>query len=72
MDASPQIAARHSRLTHPARRASYVRLRVLSNQCTGQALYHGDLDDDPGNDADCTTGSTQDDNVRAAELQGVR
>jgi extracellular elastinolytic metalloproteinase len=53
----------------PQTRASYVRLRVLSNQCTGQALYHGDLDDDPGNDADCTTGSTQDDNVRAAELQ---
>ena len=53
----------------PQTRASYVRLRVLSNQCTGQAAYHGDLDDDPGNDADCTTGSTQDDNVRAAELQ---
>jgi hypothetical protein len=53
----------------PQTRASFVRLRVLSNQCTGQAAYHGDLDDDPGNDADCTTGSTQDDNVRAAELQ---
>jgi hypothetical protein len=53
----------------PQTRASYVRLRVLTNQCTGQAAYHGDLDDDPGNDADCSTGSTQDDNVRAAELQ---
>jgi extracellular elastinolytic metalloproteinase len=53
----------------PQTRASYVRLRVLSNQCTGQPAYQGDLDDDPLNDADCRTGSTQDDNVRAAELQ---
>jgi hypothetical protein len=53
----------------PETRASYVRLRVLSNQCTGQAAYQGDLDDDPGNNADCVTGSAQDDNVRAAELQ---
>ena len=53
----------------PQTRASFVRLRVLSNQCTGTAAYQGDLDDDPLNDADCRTGSTQDDNVRAAELQ---
>ena len=46
-----------------------MRLRVLTNQCTGQTAYQGDLDDDPANDADCRTGSMQDDNVRAAELQ---
>jgi hypothetical protein len=53
----------------PQTRASHVRLRVLTNQCTGQTAYQGDLDDDPANDADCRTGSMQDDNVRAAELQ---
>jgi hypothetical protein len=53
----------------PATQATHVRLRVLTNQCTGQTAYHGDLDDDPMNDADCRTGSAQDDNVRAAELQ---
>jgi hypothetical protein len=53
----------------PDTRATHVRLRVLTNQCTGQPAYRGDLDDDPMNDADCVTGSTQDDNVRAAELQ---
>jgi extracellular elastinolytic metalloproteinase len=53
----------------PETRATHVRLRVLTNQCTGQTAYQGDLDDDPMNDADCRTGSTQDENVRAAELQ---
>jgi len=53
----------------PATTATHVRLRVPTNQCTGQPLYHGDLDDNRGNDADCSTGSTQDENVRAAELQ---
>jgi hypothetical protein len=53
----------------PQTRASYVRLRVLTNQCTGQAAYQGDQDDDPLNVTDCRTGSVQDDNVRAAELQ---
>ena len=53
----------------PQTQATHVRLRVLTNQCTGQTAYQGDLDDDPMNDADCRTGSPQDDNVRAAELQ---
>jgi hypothetical protein len=52
----------------PQTRASYVRLRVLANQCTGAAAYHGDQDDDPGNTTDCTT-TPQARNVRAAELQ---
>jgi extracellular elastinolytic metalloproteinase len=53
----------------PRTRASHVRLRVLTNQCTGTPAYQGDQDDDPGNITDCEDGSTQDDNVRAAELQ---
>jgi extracellular elastinolytic metalloproteinase len=53
----------------PQTRASHVRLRVLTNQCTGGAAYHGDQDDDPKNVTDCRDGSAQDDNVRAAELQ---
>jgi hypothetical protein len=53
----------------PQTRASHVRLRVLTNQCTGGPAYRGDQDDDPGNVTDCRAGSAQDDNVRAAELQ---
>jgi hypothetical protein len=53
----------------PQTRASFVRLRVLTNQCTGQAAYQGDQDDDPLNTTDCRDGSDQDLNVRAAELQ---
>jgi extracellular elastinolytic metalloproteinase len=53
----------------PKTNATYIRLRVLTNQCTGAPDYQGDLDDDPLNVTDCQAGSTQDDNVRAAELQ---
>jgi hypothetical protein len=53
----------------PATRATHVRLRVLTNQCTGTPGYQGDQDDDPRNVTDCEDGSTQDLNVRAAELQ---
>ncbi len=42
---------------------------MLTNQCTGTPAYQGDQDDDPRNVTDCDEGSTQDDNVRAAELQ---
>lgn len=49
--------------------ASHVQLRVLSNQCTGAAIYQGDPDADPANNSDCTSGSDQDEVVRAAELQ---
>jgi extracellular elastinolytic metalloproteinase len=55
--------------TVPQTRATHVRLRVLTNQCTGTAAYQGDQDDDPVNVTDCREGSAQDDNVRAAELQ---
>lgn len=54
----------------PDVRATYVRLVVLHNQCTGTPDYQGDQDDDPANTfTDCEDGSTQDDNVRIAELQ---
>lgn len=56
----------------PRTRATHVRLRVLTNQCTGAPAYQGDQDDDPRNITDCDEGSTQDDNVRAAELQVFR
>jgi extracellular elastinolytic metalloproteinase len=49
-----------------------VRLRALTNQCTGTPAYHGDQDDDPLNVTDCRDGSTADDAVRAAELQVFR
>ena len=50
-------------------RASFVRLRVLSNQCTGGPAFQGDQDNDPINVTDCDLGSPQGGNVRAAELQ---
>jgi hypothetical protein len=55
--------------TVPKTNATFVRLRVLTNQCTGTPDYQGDQDNDPLNITDCEDGSTQDDNVRAAELQ---
>ena len=56
----------------PATRATHVVLRVLTNQCTGGPVYQGDQDNDPANNSDCPSGSPQDDNVRAAELQVFR
>ncbi len=40
----------------PQTRATHVRLRVLTNQCTGTPAYQGDQDDDPGNVTDCDDG----------------
>jgi hypothetical protein len=56
----------------PRTRATHVRLRVLTNQCTGGPAYQGDQDNDPRVNSDCSAGSAQDDNVRAAELQVFR
>ena len=53
----------------PQHKATYVRLVVVSNQCTGTLEYAGDQDNDPLNVTDCSAGSAQDENVRAAELQ---
>jgi extracellular elastinolytic metalloproteinase len=58
--------------------ATHVRLRVLTNQCTGKPEYQGDLDNDPTNATDCRTEAgagglipPQGENVRAAMLQVV-
>jgi extracellular elastinolytic metalloproteinase len=53
----------------PRTSATHLRLQVVTNQCTGAPNFAGDQDDDPANVTDCAEGSTQDDNVRAAELQ---
>jgi extracellular elastinolytic metalloproteinase len=53
----------------PPTEATHVRLVVVTNQCTGGPDFQGDQDDDPRNITDCSAGSTQDLNVRAAELQ---
>jgi hypothetical protein len=53
----------------PAVQAAAVRLVTLENQCTGQAAYAGDQDNDPTNDTDCATGSDRGTIVHAAELQ---
>jgi hypothetical protein len=55
--------------TIPQTTATHVRLRVLTNQCTGTPDYAGEQDADPRAVTDCSAGSTQDLNVRAAELQ---
>ena len=53
----------------PTMRASFLRLRVVSNQCTGGPDFQGDQDKDPANITDCDLGSIQGTIVRAAELQ---
>ena len=40
--------------------ATHVRLRALTNQCTGQTRFHGDQDDDPNNNSDCLNSTTVD------------
>ena len=75
-DAFPSIAPRPRvpdlimrSFTIPRTKATHLRLRVVDNQCTGAPDYQGDQDDDPANVTDCSAGTTQDENVRAAELQ---
>ncbi|MDP9383447.1 MAG: M36 family metallopeptidase [Chloroflexota bacterium] len=48
--------------------ATHVQLRVVTNQCTGTPVYQ-EQDADPANDSGCMSGSSQDQHVRAAELQ---
>jgi hypothetical protein len=38
--------------------ATHVQLRVLSTQCTGQAKFAGDQDDDPFNNSDCPSSAS--------------
>ena len=57
----------------PDTQATHVRLRVLSNQCTGSPIYPVEQENDPASASDCTVGSAatprRDQDVRAAELQ---
>jgi hypothetical protein len=53
----------------PETTATHLRLRVVSNQCTGAAAFRGDQDADPLSDSDCVLGSESDAAVRAAEFQ---
>jgi len=38
--------------------ATHVQLRVLTTQCTGQAKFAGDQDDDPSNNSDCPSSAS--------------
>ncbi len=64
---APDLTMR--RFDVPDTEAAAVRLVALDNQCTGQALYAGDQDNDDTNDTDCKSGSDRDQFVHAAELQ---
>jgi extracellular elastinolytic metalloproteinase len=64
---APELILRSFGL-HPVQ-ATYVRLVVLDNQCTGGPGFQGVQDNDPRAVEDCDAGSVQGLNVRAAELQ---
>ncbi len=51
----------------PATKATHLRLKVLTNQCTGGPDFAGEQDNDPLNDTDCQLGSDADETVFAAE-----
>ena len=64
---SPTLNMRAFR-TKPTRAAA-LRLVVLENQCTGNALFAGELDADPLNATDCKTGSDRGTITHVAEFQ---
>lgn len=73
--AAPDLIIRSFTLPNPVN-ATHVRLKVVTNQCTGNSAFQGDQDNDPLNNSDCITGTPMppdtigvDDEVRAAELQ---
>jgi extracellular elastinolytic metalloproteinase len=58
----------------PDTRATHVRIRVLTNQCTGNPDFQGDQESDPASNSDCRLGTAptlapRDKDVRIAELQ---
>jgi len=53
----------------PQSKATHIRLKVVTNQCTGGSDFVGEKDNDNRAISDCITGSDEDLNVRAAELQ---
>ncbi|WP_426245274.1 M36 family metallopeptidase [Nocardioides sp. LHG3406-4] len=50
-------------------KATHLWFQAVTNQCTGAPDYAGEQDADPRATSDCTTGSPQALNVRAAEFQ---
>jgi hypothetical protein len=58
---APDLTLRYFDADHPAV-ATHLKLVVASNQCTGQASYQGDQDNDPANNADCSS------SIRASEV----
>ena len=52
---SPELILRSFAV--PRTRATYVQLRVLTNQCTGNTAFQGEQDNDPLNGTDCRVGS---------------
>jgi extracellular elastinolytic metalloproteinase len=67
---APNLIIRSIELPAPVS-ATHLRLVVVANQCTGTPAYQGEQDNDPANPTDCTTGSAEAQNVRAAELQAM-
>jgi extracellular elastinolytic metalloproteinase len=65
--AAPDLTLRYFDVDHPAV-GTHVKLVVTSNQCTGQASYHGDQDLDPTNNADCLA-SIRANEVHIAEVE---
>jgi extracellular elastinolytic metalloproteinase len=55
----------------PQTKATHVRFKVVSSQCTGTAAYAGEQDNDPRADTDCATAApeTASQTVRAAEFE---
>jgi extracellular elastinolytic metalloproteinase len=49
--------------------ATHVKLRVLSNQCTGNPLYAGEQENDPRSASDCATAAPAAANVVASEFE---
>ena len=64
---APQLIVRSFDV--PRIQATHLRFQVVTNQCTGAPDYAGEQDADPRATSDCTTGSPQANNVRAAEFQ---
>ena len=75
---TPELLLREFALPAPVQ-ATHVRFVVVTNQCTGQAVFQGVQDADPTNPTDCRTGQEtdvdapllppRDTSVVAAELQ---
>ena len=65
--AAPDLTLRYFDADHPAV-ATHLKLVVASNQCTGQSSYQGDQDQDPTNNADCSS-SIRANEVHVAEVE---